>query len=177
MSAGGGSKRLFRKVKHTLICPCCAAAASRLLPPAACLLPPLVLLHQVGNKSSEYYPDVHEVRKSGSYIYEEFMKTQGVDVKVYTVGPNYGHAEARKSPVIDGKVNRNDDGSEVRYPVLLSQAEKTYANKVANPSPARPCLEGSLALACHSLLRRSAHNGRRRCTATVAAHGTGGHGL
>ena len=79
-SAGGGSKRLFRKV---------------------------------GDKSSEFYPDSNEVRRTGSYIYEEFLETQGVDIKVYTVGPNYGHAEARKSPVVDGRVNRSEDGREV----------------------------------------------------------------
>ena len=60
------------------------------------------------------------------------MPTDGTDVKVYTVGPDYVHAEARKSPALDGKVERDKDGKEVRYPVLLSSTEKMIARKVCH---------------------------------------------
>ncbi|XP_078171087.1 inositol hexakisphosphate and diphosphoinositol-pentakisphosphate kinase VIP2-like [Carex rostrata] len=88
------------------------------------------LFRKVGNRSSEFHPDVRTVRREGSYIYEEFMPTGGTDVKVYTVGAGYAHAEARKSPVVDGVVMRNPDGKEVRYPVLLTPAEKQMARDV-----------------------------------------------
>lgn len=96
-SAGGGCKKLFRKI---------------------------------GNRSSEFYPDVNEVRRDGSYIYEAFVVTQGTDVKMYTVGPEYGHAEARKSPTVDGKVERNSEGKEVRFPVILTVREKEIARRI-----------------------------------------------
>ncbi|KAK4603942.1 hypothetical protein RGQ29_012454 [Quercus rubra] len=88
------------------------------------------LFRKVGNRSSEFHPELRRVRREGSYIYEEFMPTGGTDVKVYTVGTEYAHAEARKSPVVDGVVMRNPDGKEVRYPVLLTPTEKQMARDV-----------------------------------------------
>ncbi|XP_078448771.1 inositol hexakisphosphate and diphosphoinositol-pentakisphosphate kinase 2-like isoform X6 [Lampetra planeri] len=87
------------------------------------------LFRKIGSRSSVYSPE-STVRKTGSYIYEEFMPTDGTDVKVYTVGPDYAHAEARKSPALDGKVERDAEGKEVRYPVILNAREKLIARKV-----------------------------------------------
>ncbi|XP_064211956.1 inositol hexakisphosphate and diphosphoinositol-pentakisphosphate kinase 2 isoform X13 [Tribolium castaneum] len=101
-SAGGGSQRLFRKRLY---------------------------YSQIGSRSSVYSPE-SRVRKTGSFIYEDFMPTDGTDVKVYTVGPDYAHAEARKSPALDGKVERDREGKEIRYPVILSNAEKLISRKV-----------------------------------------------
>ncbi|CAF3335639.1 unnamed protein product, partial [Rotaria sp. Silwood2] len=82
-----------------------------------------------GSRSSVYTPE-NSIRKDGSYIYEEFMPTDGTDVKVYTVGAEYAHAEARKSPGLDGKVERDEFGKEVRYPVILRADEKLIAMKI-----------------------------------------------
>lgn len=90
------------------------------------------LFRKIANKSAEFDADhPGTVRRDGSYIYEAFMTTGGTDVKVYTVGPRYAHAEARKSPVVDGKVLRTAEGKEVRFPVLLSPSEKEIARIVS----------------------------------------------
>jgi len=44
------------------------------------------LFRKIGSRSSVYSPESN-VRRTGSYIYEDFMATDGTDVKVYTVGP------------------------------------------------------------------------------------------
>jgi hypothetical protein len=96
-ASGGGSKRLFRKIK---------------------------------NQSSQFYPDESTCRRDASYIYEEFVPTAGTDIKVYTVGSLYAHAEARKSPVVDGVVKRGSNGKEERFPILLKPFEKEIARKI-----------------------------------------------
>lgn len=49
----------------------------------------------------------------GGYIYVIQNCLSVKFLQVYTVGPEYAHAEARKSPVVDGVVMRNPDGKEV----------------------------------------------------------------
>ncbi|XP_055790767.1 inositol hexakisphosphate and diphosphoinositol-pentakisphosphate kinase 1-like isoform X4 [Salvelinus fontinalis] len=107
------------------------------------------LFRKIGSRSSVYSPESC-VRKTGSYIYEEFMPTDGTDVKVYTVGPDYAHAEARKSPALDGKVERDSEGKEIRYPVMLSAMEKLVARKV--------CLAFKQTVCGFDLLRANGHS-------------------
>ncbi len=87
------------------------------------------LFRKTNNVSSSFDPNSNQIR-DGSFIYEEFLPTDGFDIKVYTVGPNYAHAETRKSPVLDGVVQRTKDGKEVRFPVNLTQQEKIIAKKI-----------------------------------------------
>eukprot|EP00930_Biecheleria_cincta_P096232 TRINITY_DN88106_c0_g1_i1.p1 TRINITY_DN88106_c0_g1~~TRINITY_DN88106_c0_g1_i1.p1 ORF type:complete len:1006 (-),score=185.55 TRINITY_DN88106_c0_g1_i1:431-3448(-) len=89
------------------------------------------LFRKVGNKSSEYDGESSRIRRNGTYMYESFLQTGGIDIKVYTVGPDYAHAEARKSPVLDGSVNRDKNGKEVRTPVVLTPMEKEIARRVS----------------------------------------------
>ncbi len=58
---------------------------------------------------------------------------------MYTVGPRYAHAEARKSPVVDGKVVRSADGKELRFPVLLNPQVRFARAKCCLIPIARNC--------------------------------------
>ena len=88
------------------------------------------LFRKTKELSSLYFPNLNEIRRDKKYIYEEFLQTDGFDIKVYTIGQDYAHAEARKSPCLDGKVNRTAEGKEVRYPINLTPKEKEIARKI-----------------------------------------------
>lgn len=141
-SAGGGSQRLFRKVTAeeeaerrrcsasadvVLCCSRSAVAAASTLQRAASERPALTSTRSSCPQTAptSRYGSVHGVRVHTRGAVCHLWMSQ-----VYTVGPDYAHAEARKSPALDGKVERDSEGKEIRYPVMLTSMEKLVARKV-----------------------------------------------
>lgn len=121
---GGGARKLFRKVSMRVW----SRNPERNSPLTWARETP----KQVGNQSSAYDPDMVVPRTDASYIYEQFIDVENSeDIKVYTLGPNFVHAETRKSPVVDGVVRRNTEGKEIRFVCQLTEAEKKMARDIS----------------------------------------------
>ena len=102
------------------------------------------LFRKIGNKSSEFVPEMNIPRAitepDKSYIYERFLNTNNSeDVKAYTVGTEFCHAETRKSPVVDGLVRRNTHGKEIRYVTELNKEEAIMAGNIAEAFGQKIC--------------------------------------
>ena len=99
------------------------------------------LFRKIGNEASAFYPDVSNVRRDGSYVYESFVKCMSHqrDIKVYTIGMDYSHAESRVAPTTGEKVQRTHYGREKRFAVKLTHEEHMFAYQIVKATNQTIC--------------------------------------
>jgi inositol hexakisphosphate/diphosphoinositol-pentakisphosphate kinase len=102
------------------------------------------------DECGKFEPQENAIRRNGNFIYEEYLPTNGFIIKVYAIGPYYMHAEARKSVTLDGVVQRNAEGKEMRFPVMLTPEEKLLCNKIVQEFGQEVCGMELLRSGCSS---------------------------
>lgn len=95
------------------------------------------LFRKIRSRSSEL-SDCSSIRKEGSYLYEAMIESNK-DIKVYTVGREYVHAETRKAPTVDGIVERDVFSKEVRTKIRLRPMEIEIAKKIVDVFGQKVC--------------------------------------
>ncbi len=100
------------------------------------------LFRKVDSKSSEFVPygPKPDVRRNGSFIYEQFLEVhEQRDLKAYTVLPDYVHGELRKTPTLDGIVDRDEHGRERRQVCIMTDPERAVAKLIGQAFGQRVC--------------------------------------
>lgn len=78
---------------------------------------------------SKYKPNLNIIRRVGDFIYEKFLPNDGFDIHVNTIGVDYFHAEASKSPTMDCDQLKTVQ-PRLSFPVNLTMKEKMLCKKI-----------------------------------------------
>lgn len=90
-----------------------------------------LLFKKDGVFHSKYKKKLNDIRRNGHFIYEKYLPHDGFDIHVKTIGVEYFHAQATKSPTMRGsELQSLKQRPRVSFPVNLTMAEKSLCRKV-----------------------------------------------
>ena len=78
---------------------------------------------------AKYRADLNTIRRHGEFVYEKFLPNDGFDIHVNTIGVDYFHAEASKSPMVDSDEIQTMK-TRMSFPVNLTMKEKMLCKKI-----------------------------------------------